>query len=426
METHGAWDVGDTIPECLPLVHDYLSHFTRGTSSLSDVDAVLIQHQVGSIVPLIKALVGEGLDPDRTYWVDIPYSSNARVRDELIALGIPAAHFSVSDFRLGQDLEEYQYHRVATTLERACRRAKGRRVLVLDDGAHALRASLRSRAAVSALRIVEQTARGMASLRKDPLLLRLAGESAVVNVAESAPKKQIEPPYIARSVLTAILRRLWGHLTVDSGVDILILGFGAIGAALGDELAAMDRGRARIHVVDPSLTARELARRRGFVPWPDIPRGEGLSFSLVVGCSGTTAFAPDDVACLADTSYLASASSGQHEFPVLRLAAMAGSTDLRTEGDLHADIDFTLGSRRVSVLNGGFPVNFDGAVNNIPAHYIQFTRVLMLAAALQVVASPRSGIQDVNHDVSEWLLDKHRVLSQTPGDGHSRSDGDDS
>lgn len=39
---------------------------------LRDVTAVLVQHQTGSIVPMLKALAVMGLDLNRAFSVDIP------------------------------------------------------------------------------------------------------------------------------------------------------------------------------------------------------------------------------------------------------------------------------------------------------------------------------------------------------------------
>lgn len=55
------------------------------------------------------------------------------------------------------------------------------------------------------------------------------------------------------------------------------------------------------------------------------------------------------------------------------------------ESNVHSDINIKLVDRTITFLNGGFPINFDGRVNCIPAHYIQPTPTMMVAATMQAV-----------------------------------------
>jgi len=48
-----------------------------------------------------------------------------------------------------------------------------------------------------------------------------------------------------------------------------------------------------------------------------------------------------------------------------------------------ADLRFNFVDREATFVNAGFPVNFDGRVNCVPAHYIQPTPTMMCAAAVQ-------------------------------------------
>jgi hypothetical protein len=54
---------------------------------------------------------------------------------------------------------------------------------------------------------------------------------------------------------------------------------------------------------------------------------------------------------------------------------------------IHDPIDIQLVDRTVRLLNGGFPVNFDGRVNSVAPSSIQVTRPLMLGAAMQALAT---------------------------------------
>src|SRR4051794_37887095 len=67
--------IDQAIPERLPLVDAFVRERLEPGYRI-DVDAtVMIQHQLGSIVPLTRVLISLGVDPKRLFWVDIPYSA---------------------------------------------------------------------------------------------------------------------------------------------------------------------------------------------------------------------------------------------------------------------------------------------------------------------------------------------------------------
>jgi len=73
------------------------------------------------------------------------------------------------------------------------------------------------------------------------------------------------------------------------------------------------------------------------------------------------------------------------------------------ETDLHADLELQLVDRRVTFLNAGFPVNFDGRISTTPGRHIQVTPVIMLGAALQAVATDKPGVHDLNGELCDEI-----------------------
>ena len=118
----------------------------------------------------------------------------------------------------------------------------------------------------------------------------------------------------------------------------------------------------------------------------------------------------DDRIFLADGALLASASSGSSELSREAYVALADAhptddisvVEPATAG-VHEEIELRLGDRSIRFLNGGFPVNFDGSVNNVPAHQIQLTRALMIAGAVQAALAEHPGIELLSDDTSDWL-----------------------
>jgi hypothetical protein len=140
----------------------------------------------------------------------------------------------------------------------------------------------------------------------------------------------------------------------------------------------------------------------------------------VVGCSGTTSFRTGDRVFLEDGAILASASSGSAELSregFIELADTHISDDIFVRDratlhsrSIHSPIDIHLVDRDVRFLNGGFPVNFDGAVNCVPPRFIQATHTLQVGAALEARATQGIGLVPVSEDLCGWVETRFKAL----------------
>src|SRR4029078_11220240 len=95
-------DDNKRLPQRLPLLDAYLAGPMAGRTPFDGCSAVMIQHQLGSIVPMTAALIDLGLDPSRVHLIDIPYTANATVRAALEGLGIPGENFAPASYSLDQ------------------------------------------------------------------------------------------------------------------------------------------------------------------------------------------------------------------------------------------------------------------------------------------------------------------------------------
>jgi hypothetical protein len=124
------------VPDRLPLLDAFMTELAPTDEPLRDVTAVLVQHQTGSIVPMLKALAVMGLDLNRAFLVDIPYSRHRAVVEAVCRLGVPDGNLAGGHYRLDDSPQRYQLGRVAELLRRLRQRVPPeQRVLVLDDGA---------------------------------------------------------------------------------------------------------------------------------------------------------------------------------------------------------------------------------------------------------------------------------------------------
>lgn len=98
-----------------------------GPGPLSGVDVLLIQHQMGQHTAMLQAMFDLGLDPRRTWAVDIPYTAQDRVVDRMAQLGVPRAHIDRHQYVLAMgDYGAFQTARVSAALYRIGDAAKAR------------------------------------------------------------------------------------------------------------------------------------------------------------------------------------------------------------------------------------------------------------------------------------------------------------
>ncbi len=411
--------VDQSIPDRLPLLDALLEERVRGRTPLAEVTTVLIQHQLGSLVPMTRALLALGADPQRIHCVDIPYTANATVQDELVRLGIPRDNFAPASYNLTMSYAPYQRYRVEElAVSLATSLGAHGKFLVFDDGSYCLEALACFATRVPQLRVVEQTTRGIIKIDGDAALREYCDSVRVMNVAQSGPKKTLEPPFIGRAVTRSLLERLAGDIDHLRRSPCLILGFGQIGQSVATALVEVGIPPRQIHVMDPSPEARAAAESRGYPLWDR--RAGKRRFGLVVGCSGSTSFGIGDRAFLEDGAVLASASSGSAELSreaFIELADTHPSHDIYVmdrdtlpSRSIHSDITLHLVDRAVRFVNGGFPVNFDGRVNCVPPRFIQATHALQVGAAIEALDDDTCGLVDVSDDLCAWVDRRYRDI----------------
>jgi S-adenosylhomocysteine hydrolase len=273
------------------------------------VTALFIQHQLGNQIPQSKAMLELGLDPARFFWLDVPYTSNAKVREALVTMGVPRKNLICAhDYWALESYAPYQRRRVQTLVREFLDDPPGH-LLVLDDGAYFLEAASCFSKKLPRVSVVEQTTRGRIKVESSAAMRLQAQSVPIVDVAGSGPKTTLEPPFIGRAVCAALHRKVGNKFSAGHSRRCLILGFGAIGSQVAHFAKEyLNFEPERIHVFDPTERCRIEASKCGYSIW----RRDDLKmrFDLVVGCSGRASFGVDDYVYLEDGAVLASASSG--------------------------------------------------------------------------------------------------------------------
>ena len=362
----------------LPVLEAIAASLGRSNAEcLRNVVLVCSQHILETTGSLVEALLSCGANPQHVFVLGKHYSTNATVAEKLTMLGITVI--------LGSQPNSPGYHDRAMTsdvhllwqkvLER-CQGLRGYQLVVVDDGAHCLKAVPNVFRNMWTITAVEQTTSGLATYSSETTPCPL------VAVAACAIKREIEPYQIADEILRRTEDKLGRTCaTMQCGV----LGLGSIGAALARSL--VERG-ATVNSFDRSdRTVGRVASKGCF-------EEVLLASDVVFGCTGNVDCFPvaADLSDVRGERILASCSSSDFEFRELlrQRAPQAIEAGVCPTLAVRWSSDLTL-----MILRSGFPVNFDNSPESVPGERIQLTRGLLLAGILQaaLVASRCGDVQ---------------------------------
>jgi hypothetical protein len=424
------FQIPESPPQNLALLEE-LQHRLRKTKPFANIDVLFIQHHLGPFIGRLHSMIASGLDPDRSWFVDIPYSTNSNVVEKLGQLGFPAHQRTP---RFDDPLSNYgsaQAQRVASLMEILAKREDPRPLLVIDDGAYFARYlnSLKTYApnqldSFVGTSLVEQTTRGHRYLCNEALEVIMRCRLSVVSIARCITKSEFEGPFVGAAVSRAIKRSI-GQERISNARHIAVIGCGVVGEATVREICRICPD-ARIDVVDvdPSVRAKASHLAKYCEGLPQLR--DYWEYDIVLGCTGYNSFHLDQRRLLADDAILASGSSAAIEFNregFIELADQYEDDEIEivnrektiSQG-IHAPIFLRQERGKIfSFLNAGFPVNFDGRIECLPTKIIQATHGLLFAAGIQALARKGSGINTVNPDDDKWIF-KRAVseLSNSP------------
>lgn len=413
-------DIPTRIPSTLPLLDRYRRHFSSPRAFVG-LDVLFIQHHLAPWVPRVRAMLEDGLDADRCWFVDIPYSTHMRVRKELLLLGCRQEQMAIPHQDPLAPYTQAQLRRVEDIVLELARR-RPNKLLVVDDGAYFLRVLERRKDIAARFRgrthIVEQTTRGLRFIKELRSL-----QFPVVSIAKTHTKVKLESPFIGAAVSRAVVRSVRARGKLKERLRrVAIVGFGAVGEATTREITKLRhrlglQHEEPIHVVEINEKLAARITELGARPLSRLsPQG---NYDLIVGCTGYASFHVGQTSLLAHDALLASASSASVEFnrkDFLERADRPGSKLTIINRDeirrdlIHAPITMNDGKRSFSFLNAGFPVNFDGRLECLPAWAIQPTHVLLYGACRQVLRTKRPGLKSLSRNEDEWTY--HQGLAE--------------
>lgn len=334
-----------------------LERLVPSTFPFERVAFVCHQHFLPSVVGLFGFLASRDAVP--IIWaLGKGYSTVQGVMQDLSALGVKVCEGTCAG-KPGH-YAEWQSHEASRFWENVLRAMhdghQRKRIVVIDEGGGLTRSipnQLRSMACA-----VEQTRSGVCGR---PLVPTIA-------VATCRAKRLLETPAIVEAILGRIRDEVAGY----NGARIGVIGTGALGGALAKAFVAEGLPVA-IH------DAHRFGDGLGECEKHDSVASLLRNADLVIGCSGTDVLSLEDLPAHEVT--LISASSADTEFRTLlrscewqRISSNSGRHD-------------TLRRGRCTVLNGGFPFNFDGRTEREPPEHMALTRALMAAGVVQALSA---------------------------------------
>jgi hypothetical protein len=350
----------------LPTVHRLMEAARdSGLVIPSTVKLIAVQHMVRTNLTLFHALFTLGLQPRNTFVIGKGYSTSLSCLRTLRGTGVRV----VKDLKPPQP-GDYGEAR-EEDLRAFWRSVDGRgilqrqeKMLIADIGGRLLSLVEDECADFNEKREVigiEQTTSGIRRLEVRPRAF------PVVNVAQAAAKPLHESRLVAQTIIDRVDQRrpgCWPHMRIG------VVGMGEIGRAMITALVA--RGF-EVMGADPEDRSRFSSALRPTPLASLVERSE-----IIFGCTGRDIFQKGLPIRHQPNLVLVSCSSEDEEFrSLLRQANSRGPQEWPAP-----DVTILGPSGPVTILAGGYPINFDTSGLSVPEQAIQATTALMLAGVL--------------------------------------------
>lgn len=363
--------------EKMPLL-EYVKLF-HSSVVLNNVLLIGCQHILETTHMMFRSLYDFGLDPKNIFLIGKCYSTSHSVWQEMHQEGIQVSSLSFC-FESHLAFDKQFYDILIQFLKHVLSQvdfSKFNKVIFIDDGGQLLTLSMKFFKRSKNIVGIEQTTSGYEKIKGS------IPAFPIINVARSQAKLVFESPMIADAIIKKILKSMSHALK-----QILIIGYGAIGSAIH----AVLKKDYPVQVYDKKIPKKEIAFN------------EHLQVAdMIIGCTGEISLPFSQYKYLKKGCILVSASSSDREFDAVHIRRK--SKDIKS---CHDDIE----SEGITLLNGGFPINFDGNRNSVAPQKIQLTRALLMAAILQAYEMPKSsfGILPLDMDMQKKIVKKYHML----------------
>lgn len=368
----------------MPLLYGVYQKALEDGVDLSSVYLIACQHVLLSNFFYFELLYKLGLKPENTFVLGKAYSTSSEVLNFWRETG---AHLSEKSLKYDPSLPwQTQFEETIVNFLNddviPFLNSTITNYIILDDGG-LLISNIQKNSYFFGKHLtgIEQTSSGFRLLENKLTM-------PVVNVARSDQKLQIESPRIAEYCLTEALKRL--PALNNMGIKIIILGNGYIARSLQStclEQGFISETFETLGVSSEDIESYVIAYKPNLVFGTT---GEKiLDIKNLIGKLKT------------DTVFI-SCSSGDKEFLAWNFRNLANHNK-----NPHHDYKI----ENITLLNAGFPINFNGEQQLIPLEKIDLTEALLFSAVLTA--------QSVNPTNPQFVEIDNKYLRQIQNLGHS-------
>jgi hypothetical protein len=123
---------------------------------------------------------------------------------------------------------------------------------------------------------------------------------------------------------------------------------------------------------------------------------------MIIGCTGSTSISQHQHEFLKKGTILVSCSSSDREFDAIHLRKRVAKPKSFTD---HIDIE------GVTLMNCGFPINFNGQDDVDDPNFFQFIRALIIASIAQTsMPTQQKGFVDLDKSMQELIISKFQSI----------------
>lgn len=360
-----------------------------------------VQHLLETTATLFQSLIYLGVQPQNMFFSGKCYSTSPSVAKTIEGMGINILPGSKPE-RIGgyQAASKQDVITLWKQFEEVSQKREIDRVIILDDGGRCIEEMPNSIPFDYFSASIEQTRGGLYSNSLDRLVLPL------IEVASSAVKKQIESPLIAETILLRVKKLLSG-LNLNKQSVCGVVGNGSIGNAVARYLLSLGH---HVIVYDENPTSfKEFADKKCKLhKMPNIETLISYS-SFVFGCTGKDITKDIDIFDIVKNEItLISCTSEDKEFA--SLLEQISKEGKRFYFNPLSDITcLSNKGNKISILRGGFPINFNSSPFSVRSKDIEITRALLLGACIQAISVSNKPIDDnfVNNQQKRHMLDPY-------------------
>lgn len=370
----------------LPLLRKTAAYYDG--IDLSKTLIICVQHLYSTTYTMFSELFRKGLDPQNLFVSGKCYSTDPSVYQQLKKDGIHISSDS-NFFDSHQEYDQVFQSSLETFFDEFLERMrthKYEKIIILDDGGILLSIANKKISGVSNIIGIEQTSAGYNRLSKSNLVF------PVVNVARSWIKMKHESPIIINLALNKLKQKI-AHI-FPSPKKILVMGYGTIGQsvckALKDkyEISHFD-----LCIERSMFSSKSLKNELG-------------AFDLIIGTSGEASISKDLFPYLKKPVILSSISSSDRELDAAYLRRSQEKTH-----NCHADLHIN----GITLLNCGFPINFDADYRAIDTTEFQLTRSIILGAICQAYKTATDVARFIELDNSFQSCIEEDILATPSG-----------